>query len=75
MEMIRKSYDCEVCGAERKQANHWFVFTRTATGIEFHTWKWAVQKGVLDCEPFGHLCGQECAHKLLDDFLAQPEQE
>jgi hypothetical protein len=72
---VRKSYTCSQCDIERKQANHWFVFTRTATGIEFHKWSWAVRKGVLDLADFGHLCGQACAHRLLDDFLAQADED
>jgi len=73
--VIKKSYNCEVCGAERKEANHWFVFTRTAVGLHFRTWNWAVREDALDDDDQGHLCGQGCAHKLLDDFLAQPKKE
>ena len=68
---VKKVFVCSECGMERREANHWFVSTRTACGLEFHTWEWAVREGVLEDEQLGHLCGQECAHKLLDRFLTE----
>ena len=64
--MIRQAISCDVCGAEKKQTNHWFVaYTR---------------EGELRMSPFDpaarlrsgtrHLCGQTCLHKLLDEFFA-----
>ena len=63
---------CSECGVERREANHWFLYTRTDEGLEFHKWEWAgrdERENLLDETQFGHLCGQQCAHKLLDQFL------
>jgi hypothetical protein len=69
--MIEKSYKCDVCGVEKKVANHWFIAEMTNVGIHFHTWEWAVRECQLDEERVRHLCGQACAHKMLDEFLGK----
>ena len=66
---IRRIFNCDQCGAERKEANHWFVVRMTALGLYFNTWAWAEQEGLLEDSLTTHLCGQQCAHKLLDQFL------
>jgi hypothetical protein len=69
---LKKVCACSKCGAERREANHWFVFTRTGQGLEFHKWEWAGREELeelMDASQFGHLCGQQCAHALLDQFL------
>ena len=55
---------CDVCGAVRGETNHWFsIYTYPATD------------GVLMIRQFAtdrpeHVCGQQCAHALLDRWLA-----
>jgi hypothetical protein len=67
---LKKMYVCSVCGAERKDANHWFVLTETKAGFHLQSWEWAVREEMLDEEGTEHLCGQVCAHKLLDRFMS-----
>lgn len=62
-------YECDVCKAEKKATNHWLVIDVTALGFHVHPWAWAVGEGTLDSEGRKHVCGQECAHRLLDEFL------
>lgn len=74
--MTRKQgYMCSYCGVERKDANHWFVLLTTHTGFYLQTWEWAVQKHQLNRDGTEHVCGQACAHKLLDQFMAGAKPE
>lgn len=69
---IKTVFVCSECGTERQQANHWFVYIRTADGLEIHRWDWPDREkleSALDPTQLGHLCGHGCAHKLLDRFL------
>lgn len=70
--MRKETYTCDVCGIERGPANHWFVVV-LADSPEWHIWfhKWTP----LAVRKWGnakHLCGQECAHKLLSSYLSNP---
>jgi hypothetical protein len=69
--MLKKIYVCGCCGAERKEANHWFILQRTRVGFALHTWAWAQREGQLDEDDVEHLCGQECAHKMLGRFMEE----
>lgn len=63
--MIRQAISCDVCGAEKRQTNHWFVAYAHAgelrvSGLNANG---RVRAGVK------HLCGQTCLHKLVDEFI------
>lgn len=64
--MIRQAISCDICGAEKRQTNHWFMaYTH---GGELRVMAWEAGGRVRSgCK---HLCGQTCVHKLLDDFIA-----
>jgi hypothetical protein len=64
--MIRQSVSCDICGAEKKQTNHWFV-TYTHAG-ELRVSLWSAQAKLRAGSK--HLCGQTCLHKLVDEFIA-----
>jgi hypothetical protein len=64
--MIRQAISCDICGAEKKQTNHWFV-AYTHSG-ELRVSGWGVQGRVRAGSK--HLCGQTCLHKLVDEFIA-----
>jgi hypothetical protein len=64
--MIRQAISCDICGAEKKQTNHWFV-AYTHAG-ELRVSGWGVQGRVRAGSK--HLCGQTCLHKLVDEFIA-----
>lgn len=72
---IKRIYACSCCGVERKDANHWFVLVETHAGFHLQTWDWAVAEHRLDEDGTEHVCGQACAHKLLDRFMAGAKPE
>ena len=64
--MIRQAISCDVCGAEKRQTNHWFVAYRH--GGELRIAGWSASHRMRAGSK--HLCGQTCLHKLLDEFIA-----
>ena len=65
--MIRQAISCDICGAEKKQTNHWYVTydqggELRVSGLDARN---RLRPGAK------HLCGQTCLHKLLDDFMAR----
>lgn len=64
--MIRQAISCDVCGAEKKQTNHWFV--AYAHGGELRVTGWNGPSRMRAGSK--HLCGQTCLHKLVDEFIA-----
>jgi hypothetical protein len=64
--MIRQAISCDVCGAEKRQTNHWFVAYRH--GGELRVAGWSASNRLRAGSK--HLCGQTCLHKLLDEFIA-----
>jgi hypothetical protein len=65
--VIRQAISCDICGAEKKQTNHWFVAWETAGELRVSGWnsRNRLRAGSM------HLCGQACLHKLADDFMAR----
>ena len=65
--MIRQAISCDICGAEKKQTNHWFVAYESAGELRVSGWSTRnrLRPGTK------HLCGQACLHKLVDDFMAR----
>jgi hypothetical protein len=65
--MIRQAISCDICGAEKKQTNHWFVaYTQ---GGELRVSGWSSTSRLRAGSK--HLCGQTCLHKLIDEFMAR----
>ena len=65
--MIRQAISCDICGAEKKQTNHWFVAWEQ--GGELRVSGWNSRNRLRSGSK--HLCGQACLHKLADDFMAR----
>ena len=65
--MIRQAISCDVCGAEKRQTNHWFVAYEH--GGELRVSEWASRHRLRPGSK--HLCGQTCLHKLVDEFVAK----
>lgn len=64
--MIKETAICDVCGAEKKEVNNWYVITATSDRLIVDTWG----KASSDEKSVGkHVCGQACAHKLLNEFF------
>jgi hypothetical protein len=65
--VIRQAISCDICGAEKKQTNHWFVAYEQAGELRVSGWS---SRNRLKADS-RHLCGQACLHKLADDFMAR----
>jgi hypothetical protein len=65
--VIRQAISCDICGAEKRQTNHWFVAYEQSEELRLCGWDSRHRKspGAM------HLCGQKCLHKLVDDFMAR----
>ncbi|HKF47338.1 MAG TPA: hypothetical protein VKB38_08260 [Terracidiphilus sp.] len=65
--MIRQAISCDICAAEKKQTNHWFVACEQNGELRVSGWS---SRGRLKAGT-KHLCGQTCLHKLVDEFMAR----
>lgn len=66
--MRQEVYICDECGKTKQESNHWIQYFRSGwRTVSFHPWSSLVK------EHAGHLCGQECAHSLLNKVLGEAE--
>ena len=64
--MIGQSVTCEECGAVRGIGNHWFELRRTPSGAPyFREWTYEAEQPGTE-----HVCGEKCAHLVLNRHLA-----
>jgi hypothetical protein len=68
--MIRHTISCDLCGAQKREANHWFIAYQESG--ELHVSNWASPH--LFRPGTKHLCGENCLHKLLSTFLVHAVQ-
>jgi hypothetical protein len=68
--MIRQAISCEICGAQRRETNHWFIAYEQSGELRVSDWN----SQRLLSPGTKHLCGENCLHKLLDEFLASSAQ-
>jgi len=64
--VIQQAISCDVCGAQKRQANHWFIAYKHAGELRVSSWN----SLHLMCPGTKHLCGETCVHKLIGEFLA-----
>lgn len=58
---------CDVCGAEKKEQNHWFRCDFTiADGIKFERWNY--DEPIRNLHSEFHLCGSECCQRKLAEW-------
>jgi hypothetical protein len=64
--MITKGFKCDVCGVERKEANHWFVFwfDKIKNTVEIAAWG-----ENANYQGFQHVCGQEHLNVLVSRWI------
>jgi hypothetical protein len=65
--VIRQAISCDVCGAEKKQTNHWYVACEVADELRLSGWNSRMRQRAGT----KHLCGQTCLHKLVDEFIVR----
>ena len=64
--MIKQSISCDMCGVQKREANHWFLANQESG--ELHVSQWTSKN--LFSPGTKHLCGENCLHKFLSEFLA-----
>lgn len=60
-------YTCDQCGRQKQEANHWFLFW---TVREFDTDEWVISNWREGSPIAKHLCGQECAVQMLQEWMS-----
>lgn len=63
----KKVYECDQCKAQKKDTNHWLLaFVNNKQEIKFMPWN----NDFFDSHDVKHLCGEQCATKELNQWLA-----
>jgi hypothetical protein len=65
--VIRQAISCDVCGAEKRQTNNWFMACNHGGELRISGWNARSRQR----PGTKHLCGQTCLHKLVDEFMAR----
>jgi hypothetical protein len=68
--MIRQAISCDLCGAQRRETNHWFIAYEQSGELRVSDWT----SQHLHYPGTKHLCGESCLHQLLGEFLANSAQ-
>jgi hypothetical protein len=63
--VIQQVITCDICGSQKRQANHWFVAREESGELRISGWN----SLHLQFPETKHLCGETCAHKLISQFL------
>ena len=64
--MITQSISCDMCGVQKREANHWFIAYKEAREIRISGWASPRRLSAGTA----HLCGERCVHRFLSDFIA-----
>jgi hypothetical protein len=56
------SPECTICGAIKREVNHWWLIVIGCMGDEIHFVAWSA---ALEPVADGCACGEACAHKAL----------
>ncbi len=59
-------FSCDGCGAERKEANHWFTVDGQNCGLDR-----LLIYPFQDIEGGEHYCGEVCLHKRVAEFTGK----
>lgn len=65
--VLRQAISCDICGAEKKQTNNWFLAYEKAGELHI-SW---LNSRARQRPDLMHFCGQTCLHKLVDEFMAK----
>lgn len=57
-------YQCDECGVQKKESNHWVIAFVSTDRANFYPWAEGAHPDVL------HLCGEGCAAKVLSKQVA-----
>jgi hypothetical protein len=62
------NYCCDVCGKDKGETNHWFAVW-AINEMEFRVLPWQEAVEASSLEKCQHICGEECLHKRLSQWL------
>jgi hypothetical protein len=67
----KRIYTCDICGAEKRETNHWFVLVRGNAGLSVTslTHFQSLHSPLRQSDELLHLCGQSCAVKAVSGRL------
>ena len=54
---------CDVCGAQKRSVNHWWKIKEMASHVRVYRASETVPR------PYKDVCGQSCAHRLMDKWM------
>ena len=65
--MIQQVITCDMCGAQKREANHWFIAREESGELCINGWNspHTLSPGTR------HLCGETCVHKLISQDLVR----
>jgi hypothetical protein len=63
--VIQHVITCDMCGAQKREANHWFLVREESGELRISGWNFP---HTLSPET-RHLCGETCVHKLISRDL------
>jgi hypothetical protein len=64
--MQQTVFTCDGCGAQKKEANHWFFATSVGGIFRLSAWN---SSGIEDSGDESHYCGEKCVLKAVSEFL------
>ena len=66
-----RTYQCDICGKVKGEANHWFKAAKLSPTITLVPWEFQFDMGIKGSgATILHLCGLGCAHKAMEQTLA-----
>jgi hypothetical protein len=63
--VIQQTIMCDICGTQKRQANHWFVARNESGELRISGWN----PSRLASAGAKHLCGETCSLKFVSHFL------
>lgn len=69
----REQYTCDVCGTEKKAANHWWKIRMWRDEIRMVPWERSNATSRDEIE--FHLCGQACVITKVNEFMNTPTEK
>jgi len=64
--MQKISHICDVCGATKKETNHWWLLEENMGGV-FKLRTWSEQLATVN--GVQHLCSEQCAVAMVSRFM------
>lgn len=64
---IIKQFKCDGCGAEKKEANHWFALYLSCGSLRLERLEEALRTGLR--EDMEILCGHQCVTRKVSEWM------